>query len=541
MNRVTIQKNFIFRTLFFISISFLTPFAMCRAAGEHRVDGKENVTSGCAHVGFYLHGGWVFNYPFAPRKWQREDFSNMFTLLNRMGYDTVMLWPLLEAIPMPLSDTDAAELRTFRPTIDDARAAGLRVWLTQCPNLTTSPALRTLPWRERNPYPVMRTIHFDNPADTTAYFEHRAAIMKILNNADGYVTIDGDPGGYASAQPQHFVDVFLHDAATLAAHGERPGKQEVITWLWCGWGTKGVWREPIEPFLRAVYESLPTKMSEPWSILPGRSHRDGHANGRTTVRLMEEYHQESRSTLLLYETVEFEPTPPAAKLQFDLIRTNLCEESANLGRVRGVMANAQQPVMVLPNIWFFVRCARVPAYAAKSDTDILYDFADFLGGDRNVLATAWKCLTLNLSELPADLPARLRSLPLGENAAFIPGGPTRYLDVLAKQVESQHRLLTAMKLPATTDAERAAAVAEGVKAIVSWWQIHQYVGGNEPGSPFNWNYVSNLQRGPFSSWVRRVVPVANRAAVRTATVSMVADVLTESVAEKVIAELLPAQ
>ena len=523
---------------FLVSLSFFIPLTMCGAAEAPQAAGEKTAPAGCEHVGFYLHGGWVFDYPLAPRTWQRDDFKNMFSLLGKMGYDTVMLWPLLEALPMPLSEGDAEQLRAFRPTVDDARTAGLRVWIAQCPNLTTDPSLRAQPWRERNPYPVMRTIRFDNPAEKAAYFEHRAAMMKIVNNADGYVTIDGDPGGYAGAKPQDFVDIFLRDAATLAAHGERPGQQEVIPWLWCGWGTKGVWQEPIEPFLRATYEALPGKMKEPWGLLPGRSHREGHANGRINAKLMEEYHLEGRSTLLMYEAVEFEPTPPAAKLQFDLIRANLREEAANLSRVRRVMANAQQPVMVLPNIWFFVRCVRDPGYMAKSDTEVLYDLAGFLGGDREALAAAWNCLTLKLSDLPAELPARLRALELGKNAAFIPGGAKRYLDILARQVDSQRRVLVAMTLPTTTEAERAAAVAEGVKAIIAWWQVHHFAFGSDPGAPFDWSCVSNLQRDPFAAWTRNAVPVDGRKAVCAAAIPLMGDALTEAAAGKVLAELL---
>ncbi|MBV5336228.1 hypothetical protein JZU48_04375, partial [bacterium] len=265
--------------------------------------------------------------------------------------------------------------------------------------------------------------------------------------------------------------------------------------------------------------------------MPGRCHREGHGNGRTSVKLMEEYHLEKRSTLIMYETVEFEPTPPAAKLQFELIRTNLREEAANLGRMRGVMANAQQPVMVLPNIWFFVRCVRDPGYMAKSDTEVLYDLAGFLGGDRAALAAAWNCLTLKLAELPADLPARLRALELGKNAAFIPGGSKRYLDILARQVA----------LPMTTERERAAAVAEGVKAIVSWWQGHHFVFGSDPGAPFDWNCASNLQRDPFAAWARNAIPAESRKAVCAAALPLVGDALTEATAKKVLAELLEVQ
>jgi hypothetical protein len=514
----------------------MAPFATWSADDEAPTERRNAATveTGWRHVGFYLHGGWIFDYPFAPRKWQREDFRGMFRLLDRMGFDTVMYWPLLEAIPMPLSDADAEELRAFRLVVDDAHAAGLRFWFAGCPNLTTPPSLRAKPWRERNPYPVMRIVRFDDPVDAAAYFEHRAAMMKILNNADGYVTIDGDPGGYAGALPEHFVDIFVHDAATLAAHGEHPGKQEVIPWMWCGWGTKGVWKEPVEPFLRAVYEILPRKMPEPWSLLPGRM---GHYTNRAApVRLAEAYQMQSRSTLMFYGPVEYEPSPPAAKLQFNIIRRSLHEETMNRGLMRGVMGNAQQPVMVLPNIWFFVRCAKNPDYAAKNDTDVLHDFADFLGGERDTLARAWRCLSLGLADIPADLPARLRSLALGENAELIPGGPERYLDILARQVESQRRLLAAMTLSATTDMERAAALAEGIKAVVSWWEIHHFSGGG--AIPFfQWTWVPEQQRDPFITWVRRTVPFASRKTVHIEARRMLADVLPGFALNKALNEL----
>ena len=98
----------------------------------------------------------------------------------------------------------------------------------------------SVPWRQRNPYPVMRTIRYDHPTDTADYLAHRRAMIEILNNADGYVTIDGDPGGYDDAQPQHFVNVFLNDRVAIAQFGTNPARQQVIPWLWAGWGTNGL-------------------------------------------------------------------------------------------------------------------------------------------------------------------------------------------------------------------------------------------------------------------------------------------------------------
>ena len=475
--------------------------AVLDEGGAQRV--RETVLPAFEHVGFYTHGGWVFDYPLAPRSWQRADYANMFQLLKRMGYDTVQIWPLLEAIPMPLTAADRAELTAFRPILDDGRAAGLRTWMVLCANLTTVPEIGSLPWRQRNPYPFLRTIRYDNPTDTTGYLAHRRAMIEILNNADAYVTIDGDPGGYDDAQPQHFVNVFLNDRAAIENFGTHPAQQSVIPWIWCGWGTNGIWTEPSEPFIRATLDLLPAQLPEPWSLLPGRSNQEGHANGRTNMWLIDEYNLESRSTLLFYEAIEFEPVPPSATLRFGDIRRYFQEETALHRKASGVMGNAQQPLMALPNIYLFARLARDVGYAAKTDDAVLEDFAALLGGPPELLRPAWKCLALPLGSIPATLPEQLRAIVFtGEAAAFIPGGPVLYLDILAAQVDSRRRMLAAMTMPIGTSAQAAAAVAEGADALIDWWTRHHYVVSGNPGTPFAWDFVHPSQYHPWANWAR---------------------------------------
>lgn len=428
----------------------------------------------------------------------------MFELLRAMDYDTVMLWPLLEALPMPLSEADAGELRAYRDTIQDGQNAGLRTWLTLCPNLTTKPEIAAKPWGERNPYPSMITVRFEDAAQSASYFAHRVAMLAILNNADAYVTIDGDPGSYPGAKPEDFVRIFQGDQAVIKKHGTRAGKQPVIPWIWCGWGTKGVWAEPLEPFVRAQMQLL-KQLPEPMEFLIGRSHRDGHANGRINVQIAKKLGVEKRSTLLMYEAIEFEPTPPAAKLQFDTIRKMFREEMGSFDIVRGVMGNAQQPVMALPNIFYFARVAGDLSYLKKSDYEVLGEFAKFLGGSPALLIPAWKCLSLPVEELPATLPGQLRAMKFeGEKADLIPGGAQKYLDLLAAQVESRRRMLVAMKQPVATAEEAAAAIGEGSDALFDWWSQHHFVMGNNPGAPFAWQYVDGGQLEQWRAWCRSV-------------------------------------
>ena len=49
-------------------------------------------------------------------------------------------------------------------------------------------------------------------------------MLKVVNNADAYVTIDGDPGGYPGAKPEDFLRVFLADRATLDEFGTDPAR-----------------------------------------------------------------------------------------------------------------------------------------------------------------------------------------------------------------------------------------------------------------------------------------------------------------------------
>lgn len=463
---------------------------------------------GFKHRGFYLHEGWLYKYPFAVRTWSRDDYAAMYRLLAHLQFDRVMNWPMLESIPAPVSADDAQAVRAYCKTIDDAHAAGLEFWLAQTPNLMSPPSIADRPWKQRNPYPVWKNVHLDDAAEAAAYFAHRRALMEIVNGADAYVTIDGDPGGYAGAQPKEWLSVFLADRATIDACGVAPRKQQVIPWVWCGWGTDKVWggnpNNPpaqIVPFVRDALELFKQRMPEPWSLLPGRSSGEQWANGRVNIELAESLGLIPRSTILCYEAIEFEPSIPGCVLQLNEIRRILKQESRYATGAEGVFGNAQQPVMVLPNLYFFARGARDIAYLDKTNDEVLGDLAQFLGGPADLLVPAWKCLELPLEALPADLPARLRAATLtGAPAACIPGGSERYLEILAAQVESRRGLLDAVARPAASDLEAATRIAAGAQALIAWWRVHGYVVDGDGATPFAWRFVRGGDVALLQQW-----------------------------------------
>ena len=65
---------------------------------------------------------------------------------------------------------------------------------------------------------------------------------------------------------------------------------------------------------------------------------------------------------MCYEIIEFEPSLPAATLQLDHIRRVLKQERAESAGARGFFGNAETHLMGLPNIYFFARCTKDPAY-----------------------------------------------------------------------------------------------------------------------------------------------------------------------------------
>lgn len=452
--------------------------------------------------GFYLHACWDYSYPFAVRKWQRHDYRAMFRLLHRIGYNTVMLWPVTEAIPAPLSKADAAELRAFRKTISDAQHRGLQCWLARTPNLLCKPELARLQWMERNFYPNQVVVRLDDPQAREKYLAHRESITAALNNADAYVTIDGDPGGYARAKPSNWLEVFAADRAAIRRHGTHPNRQLVVPWLWCGWGTKGVWQEPIEPFIEAELRELRDGWDRfaPALLLPGRSNDDRWGNGRKVIVIIENQGVTRQSVIFCYEAVEYEPTPPAPVLQFADIRRILGQEEDHLrGRIRGWFANAQQPIMVLPNLFYFQRCVADASYLRRSDKEVLGELATVLGGPTNALVAAWSCLERDLAAIPADLAALLRSTRLrGPAAKELPGGEATYREILARAVECRRATLLALDSKATPE-----TVIQAVNAVGRWWLLNRYAFSQTASDRLNWNWIHRKFVEPLREACRR--------------------------------------
>ena len=87
-------------------------------------------------VGMYIHQHWPYNYPYAARTWKVEDYRGYCGGLKALGYNSVMIWPVLETMPSPLTRSDRASLKKIGAVIDMLhRELGMRVYIALCPNV----------------------------------------------------------------------------------------------------------------------------------------------------------------------------------------------------------------------------------------------------------------------------------------------------------------------------------------------------------------------------------------------------------------------
>ena len=226
-----------------------TRFLKCVAglAGALWLVGALTATGGTATnelpgnlVGMYIHQHWPYNYPYAARTWQVEDYRGYCGGLKALGYNSVMIWPLLETMPSPLTASDRASLKKIAAVIDMLhRELGMRVYIALCPNVgVKDDEARKAPFEKRHFFYCDTRV---NPADPKALgqlIERRKEVFRPLAKVDGVAIIDSDPGGYPGSTNPEFVNLLM--AHRKMFDSLRPGI-ELVYWIHVGWPAYGRW------------------------------------------------------------------------------------------------------------------------------------------------------------------------------------------------------------------------------------------------------------------------------------------------------------
>ena len=150
------------------------------------------------NLGMYVHQHWPYNHPYAARTWTIEDYRGYADGLTKLGYNTMMIWPVLETMPAPLTPSDRADLQEDAKVIDMLhREFKMRVWIALCPNVAANDKeAAKYPFEKRHFFYCDRRVDPADPAAVRRMIKWRGGVASPPCQMDGIAIIDSDPGGY---------------------------------------------------------------------------------------------------------------------------------------------------------------------------------------------------------------------------------------------------------------------------------------------------------------------------------------------------------
>lgn len=340
------------------------------AAGAEKPALLQNV------IGMYVHEHWPYRHPYAARTWTLDDWRGYADGLKKLGYNAIMIWPVIEVMPDPPTASDRASLEKHGKVIDILhREFGMRVMIALCPNVASNDSQAS-----RAPFETRHFFYSDvrvNPADAAAVrrmIEHREELLRPLAKADAVAIIDSDPGGYPGSTNAEFVTLLIEHRKMLDRL--RPGI-ELDYWVHAGWQAYGRFYQTAKftMGLESEYLDAITRLSktnpEPWGL----------ANG---LPYAEKLGLASRVISFNYGRIEGEPSFPMTNFGGDA-----AYEGGRHPGPRGVMGNAQTHCVQLPNTFAFARGAlRQPV----TEADYVKFAGDLIEGLGRLIVDGWKAL-----------------------------------------------------------------------------------------------------------------------------------------------------
>jgi hypothetical protein len=367
-------------------------------------------------IGMYVHQHWPYQHPYCARTWTLDDWRGYAGGLKLLGFNTILIWPMLETMPEPLTPSDRASLEKIGRVVDMLHAEqGMRAYVVLCPNIVArNEEAAKATFATRHYYYCEDLVNPGDPAAVARLMAWREQLMRPLRNVDGVAIIDSDPGGYPNSSIAEFVNL-------LGEHRKmfdrvRPGI-ELLYWMhagWRGWGRlyeqgKIAFNTPAE------YDETVTRLlalnPEPWGMANGLDYARQHGIADRVISFN-------------YGRIEGEPSFPM---------TNWTGQTAYDGArseaPRGVMGNAQTHCVQLPNTFAFARGAQGLPLA---DADYRQFAEDLVPGQGDRIVAAWSLLAgkdASAMRAAADgLAAAAKNNPKGGRLqGLLFGSPERFL------------------------------------------------------------------------------------------------------------------
>lgn len=435
-------------------------------------------------IGMYMHQHWSYNNPYAVRTWTLDNWKGYLDGLSRLGYNTILIWPVLETMPDPLTQSDKDNLTKIAKVIDMAHNDyKMRVYIALCPNVSAKNEEAKKYTFEKRPF--FRTDDRVDPGDPVAFgklMNLREKLLAPLAKADGLFIIDSDPGGYPYSTNYEFAYI-------LGAHRRildrlRPGI-EVYYWAHFGWEAYSkfyatgdlIFGKPSEP--REVMELLSrNKVNEPWGI----------ASGSFGPHIGDSINMADRVLSYPYGMIEGEPSFPLTNYN-----DGRPQEAAALAASRGVLGNAQTHIVQLPNTFAFARAAQGLS-VNKSD---YIDFAnEIIKGKGQLIVDGWEALrgtdVKKMKAASAKLSALEKSaIQTGKYEGLLFGNPKSFINDLVLQLNAMstlHDFINTINADSTNKQKIKKSFAPFVTAIEKWQMKHGY------SNHWNWDNMHQALR-----------------------------------------------
>lgn len=374
-------------------------------------------------VGMYVHQHWPYKHPYAARTWTLDDWRGYADGLKKLGFNTIMIWPMLETMPNPLTPSDRASLEKHRQVIDILHHEfGMRVLIVLSPNVAASKAAENATFETRHFY---LTDVLVNPADRAAVdamMRWREHLFAYLKAADGLAVIDSDPGGFPGSSNAEFVSLLELHRKMLDRL--RPGI-ELDYWVhmsWHAWSqfdATGILEKGKEADYLDTLSRLKTVDPEPWGL----------ANG---LPYAQKLGLASRVISFNYGRIEAEPSLPMTNFG----GTAAYDGGSDPGP-RGVMGNAQTHCAQLPNTFAFVRGA---LKRPVTDADYVQFGNRLIQGQGHLIVDSWKALVGSNPELMRSQVTRIQQvrgqdLRPSDLKGLLFGSPERFLSDVVLQLQ----------------------------------------------------------------------------------------------------------
>lgn len=392
---------------------------LIQAKGQKYVNRKE--------VGMYIHQHWSYNNPYAARTWTLTDWKGYLDGIHKLGYNSILIWPMLEIMPNPLTPSDEENLKKIAAVIDMAhKDYDMKVSIVFCPNVSPKSEEGSKYTFEKRPF--FHTDERVDPGDPVAFgklMAWREELFRPLAQADGLSIIDSDPGGYPNSTNMEFV--YILNAHRKMLDHLRKGIQ-IDYWAHFGWESYGKFYAtgelkrgaPSEP--REAIALISKQHMEPWGVASGFG-----------PDLADSLGMSDRVIAYNYGAIEGEPSFP-----FTLYGGDRAYNGGKNGGKRGVMGNAQTHGIQLPNTFAFARGAKG---LSLEKVDYITFANDLIPGHGALIVEGWDALQtediakINVvtKKLGALQKTKLKGGPLN---GLLFNNPARFINDLVLQLKA---------------------------------------------------------------------------------------------------------